>query len=219
MTRDRPLRIAIVNDYEIVVKGLAQMFAPFGDRVQVVEVAANLPATERADIALYDTFSQTDGVTRDIAAVLSHDSARAIVVYSWNLQQALVDNALRRGAAGYLAKRLGATELVDALERIADGEVVISPEDPPAARESGDWPGRDAGLTTRESEIIALITQGLSNQDIADRAFLSINSVKSYIRSSYRKMGVGSRSQAVLWGIENGFRPDHLRFRRDDEQY
>ena len=63
---------------------------------------------------------------------------------------------------------------------------------------------------------IALITQGLSNQAIADRAFLSINSVKSYIRSSYRKMGVTSRSQAVLWEIENGFRPDHVRLMRDD---
>ena len=81
----------------------------------------------------------------------------------------------------------------------------------PVSAGQGDWPGKAAGLSSREAEIIALITQGLSNQDIADRAYLSINSVKTYIRSAYRKMQVTTRSQAVLWGVENGFRPDTLR--------
>ena len=56
-----------------------------------------------------------------------------------------------------------------------------------------------------------MITQGLSNADIADRAHLSINSVKTYIRNCYRRIGVTSRSQAVLWGVEHGFRPDRRR--------
>ena len=63
----------------------------------------------------------------------------------------------------------------------------------------------------REAEIVALITQGLSNQEIADRSYLSINSVKTYIRTAYRKMGVERRSQAVLWGIQHGFQPDVVR--------
>ena len=67
------------------------------------------------------------------------------------------------------------------------------------------------GLSERESEILALITQGLSNQEIADRAYLSINTVKSYVRSAYRKINVDSRTQAVLWGIDHGFKPDHRR--------
>ena len=66
-------------------------------------------------------------------------------------------------------------------------------------------------MSPREAEVIALITQGLSNQEIADRAFLSINSVKTYIRSAYRKIGVTKRTQAVIWAIDNGFRPDTLR--------
>jgi DNA-binding CsgD family transcriptional regulator len=70
---------------------------------------------------------------------------------------------------------------------------------------NGAWPGKDKGLTPRESEVIAMITQGLSNAEIANRASLSINSVKSYIRTSYRKMGVTSRTNAVLWGLQNGF--------------
>ena len=56
-----------------------------------------------------------------------------------------------------------------------------------------------------------MITHGLTNEEIANRAFLSINSVKTYIRTAYRKMKVSSRSQAVLWGVDHGFRPETLR--------
>ena len=76
---------------------------------------------------------------------------------------------------------------------------------------AGEWPGQEAGLSARESEIIALITKGLTNQEIAERAYLSINSVKSYIRSAYRKIGVTRRSQAVAWAMQNGFEPDRVR--------
>lgn len=76
---------------------------------------------------------------------------------------------------------------------------------------SESWPGRDHGLTPRESEIVSLVTSGLSNNEIAERTYLSINSVKSYIRSAYRTMGVTSRSQAVLWGIDHGMAPTRMR--------
>ena len=60
------------------------------------------------------------------------------------------------------------------------------------------------GLTPREQEVLTLITQGLTNQEIADLAYLSINSVKTYVRSAYRKIGVTRRSQAVSWGLRAG---------------
>ena len=59
--------------------------------------------------------------------------------------------------------------------------------------------------------MISLITQGLTNQAIADLTYLSINSVKSYIRTAYRRMNVTTRSQAVLWGVQHGFEPDRVR--------
>ncbi|PWJ26923.1 regulatory LuxR family protein [Branchiibius hedensis] len=73
-----------------------------------------------------------------------------------------------------------------------------------ARRALGDWPGREVGVTERELDVLRMITEGLSNQEIADRSFLSINSVKSYIRAAYRKIDVSSRSKAVLWGVQNG---------------
>ena len=66
-------------------------------------------------------------------------------------------------------------------------------------------------MSPREAEVLALITQGLSNQEIADRAYLSINAVHTYIRSAYRKIGVAKRTRAVIWAIDNGCRPDSLR--------
>lgn len=73
-------------------------------------------------------------------------------------------------------------------------------------RAAGDrWIGHAVGLNERESAIVALIVQGHSNAGIAASMYLSANTIKSYIRSAYRKMGVVSRTRAVLWGIDNGF--------------
>jgi DNA-binding CsgD family transcriptional regulator len=70
-----------------------------------------------------------------------------------------------------------------------------------------DTLGRDAGLSPREVEILALITQGLSNQQIVERLQLTINTLKSHIRSIYRKIRASSRSQAVAWAMQHGFAP------------
>ena len=64
--------------------------------------------------------------------------------------------------------------------------------------------------------MVALITQGLGNDEIASRMYTSINTVKTYIRTAYRKIGVDSRTRAVLWGVDNGFRPDTIRANAPD---
>jgi DNA-binding NarL/FixJ family response regulator len=215
--------VALANDYEVVVQGLERMLAPYGVRVEVAELDMNMPVGQPVDVTLYDTFSQPQ-VDRDaIDRILESPWAGKVVVYTWNVQAALVSTALEKGVAGYLSKTLSAEELVDALERVHRGEVVVltgDPEDesgededrePSEGPTAGDWPGREQGLTAREAEVVALITQGLSNQEIAERSYLSINSVKSYIKAAYRKMGVDSRTKAVLWGVEHGLTPDRGR--------
>jgi DNA-binding NarL/FixJ family response regulator len=182
-----------------------------GEHIDVVETDASLPVISDVDIVLFDTFGQVDGDGIDLDDFI-RDSGAKVVVYSWNLQPEMVEDAVARGARGYLSKVLTGPDIVAALERVMAGEVVILTGDhETSVGGSGDWPGRSAGLSPREAEILALITQGLSNREIADRAYLSINSVKTYIRSAYRKIGVTRRSQAVLWGVENGFQPDALR--------
>jgi DNA-binding NarL/FixJ family response regulator len=202
----RPLRLAIINDYEVVVHGLVQILAPYADRVELLELAVDSPTEEPADIALFDTFAHARG----LAQVLEESTARRLVAYSWNLQRRLIETMLDHGASGYLSKQLTSDALVEALERIHAGEVVVTYEDPVDEMDAaavGAWPGQGEGLTEREAEIVALVAQGYSNHDIAGQLYLSINTVKSYIRSAYRKMDVTSRSRAVLWAIDHGFVP------------
>lgn len=206
-----PIRVAIVNDYEIVVAGVASVLAPYADRLTIVELDSGLPVVSDVDVILYDTFAavQGDGVDLD---TLVHGSDAKVVIFSWNLQGELVQRAMEHGAAGYLPKGLPAGEIVAGIEAVHSGEQVTPAR--AGAAGPGDasaWPGRDIGLSAREAEVLALITQGLSNQEIADRTYLSINSVKTYIRTAYRKIGVSRRSQAVLWGTRHGFEPDRLR--------
>jgi len=200
----------LVDDFEVVLGGLARMLDPFADRVQVVDLRQATDDEDIAggvDIALYDTFAQSQGEHADFAQIRAASRAHQVVVYSWNADPVVVRASLDRGAAGYVAKRTTAEELVRALERVHAGERVVVGEDAVASPDPGDWPGRGEGLSPRESEILVYITQGLSNEEIATLAYLSPNTIKSLIRSTYRKIGASSRSQAVLWGVDHGFRP------------
>ena len=207
-----PITIALVNDYDVVLTGLAHMLDRYRDRVVIVEIDANESVHDVADIVLYDSFAQPASDMQEISALVANPRARRVVVYTWNFHQHLVDSARQQGVHGYLSKTLSARDLVAALEAVHAGEIVIS--DPPFRVHSIgglNWPGRSEGLTDRESEILALITQGKSNAEVAKLTYLSPNTVKSYIRTIYRKINVTSRTQAVLWGVRHGFTPDHHR--------
>ncbi|MDX6205042.1 MAG: hypothetical protein QOE76_1814 [Frankiales bacterium] len=208
----KPITVALVDDYDVVLAGVAHMFSRYQDRIQVVEMDTNEPVKETVDIVLYDAFAQPESDRDEIAVLVDNPNARRVVVYTWNFDPGLVANARQRGVSGYLSKTLTARDLVSALEAVHAGEVVIS--EPPARSRTAvglDWPGRGEGLTDRESEILALITQGKSNAEVAELTYLSPNTVKSYIRTIYRKIGAGSRTQAVLWGVDHGFTPDRHR--------
>ena len=207
-----PIRIALVDDYDVVVYGLAHMLEPFRDRIQVAQLDVNAPVSVDVDIALYDTFAQPESDHRNFRTLLDNPHAAKVVIYTWSFGPELVAAARRGGVHGYLAKSLPAGHLVEALEAVHEGQVVVSvPHSRVNSAPGLDWPGRDVGLTDRESEILALITQGHSNADIAALSYLSPNTVKSYIRAIYRKIGAGSRTQAVLWGVNQGFTPSSHR--------
>ena len=212
------MRIAVGNDYEIVVAGIAAALRPYSERVVLVALDTRVPTISDVDIVLYDSFGRPQGDAFDPSLLASPNSPK-VVVFSWNTQPRLVDRALDQGAAGYLAKSLTAEKIVTALERVHAGECVRALGHVDDGGDDGDvrratWPARDHGLSEREAEVLALIVQGLSNQEIAQRCYLSINSVKTYVRTAYRKIGVSRRSQAVGWGLENGLDPDYSRIAR-----
>lgn len=208
----RPITVALVDDYDVVVMGVAKMFDRYRDRVVVAELDANTSLQDTVDVVLYDSFAQPESDHDEIAVLVANPRAHRVVVYTWNFHPDLVESAREKGAHGYLSKTLPARELVTALEAVHAGETVISSAPARGRAAVGlDWPGRGEGLSDREAEILALITQGMSNADVARLTYLSPNTVKSYIRTIYRKIGATSRTQAVLWGVEHGFMPDYHR--------
>ena len=212
--------MAVANDYEIVVLGIGAVLSRFPEHVEVIELDAGRPVAAPVDVILYDSFGQPQGASLDVAAAVA-DTAAKLIIISWNTEAELVQASLAAGANGYVAKSVEGARLVEAIVQVHAGEqVVLVPETSVKARrrddadlQLGTWPGREAGLSSRESEILALICQGLSNQEITERALLGMNTIKTYIRSLYQKIEVTNRVEAVLWGVDHGFRPDRVRHR------
>lgn len=188
-TVTRPLRIALVNDYEVVVAGVASLLESYADRVEVVELDLNSGPTQPVDIAVYDPFAAT-ATAADLRGLFATDQVTHLVAYSF------IDD--EQAVGDYIA----AGERVVELAKAPAGEPLM-----PA------WPGQEFGLTERESEILGFIAQGLSNDEIARTCYLSINTVKTYIRAAYRKAGVATRAQAVAWALRHGFRPERKAIR------
>jgi DNA-binding NarL/FixJ family response regulator len=197
-----PVRVTVVNDYLVVVAGVNALLAAYADRIQVVEKHTVSKGSVVVDVALYDTFAAPVGKHARLAALRQDPLIGAVAVYSFAADQTAVDDSLSMGANGFLAKSLPAPELVRGIEEIAAGGPGLP------VMGADQWPAKEAGLSAREAEMVGLIVQGLSNQDIAERCYLSANTVKTYIRAAYRKMGVTTRARAVAWGIEHGLKPD-----------
>jgi DNA-binding NarL/FixJ family response regulator len=193
-----PLRVTVVDDHEIVVRGLAAVLA--ASDLDAVVVPPEQLAT--ADVVLVDTSGRVD--SRDVVARLLQ-AGRPVVVFSWQPPAPDYDDHMRAGVVGFLSKASDAEALVSALRTVAGGGTVhpVHPDTEPTGSAAGAWPGREHGLTARESEIVVHILQGRSNAEIARLMFLSVNTVKTHVRTAYRKMGVASRSQAILWGFEH----------------
>ena len=196
-----PVRLALSNDYEVVLQGLAAMLAPHADRVEVVELTGATEMSEDVDVILFDTFGRMPDDDGKLEEIVRSNEAK-VVLYSWHTYPE--DAARARGAAGYLHKGISAEELVDAIVAIHEGRTAEAPV--PDDETMPGWPGQGHGLTARESEVIAFLAQGMTNDEIARRSYLSINTVKTYIRTAYRKIGVQRRSQAVAWAMRHGFR-------------
>jgi DNA-binding NarL/FixJ family response regulator len=156
-----PVCVALVDDYDIVVMGIAQILQRYQDRVVIAELDTNVAVSDMVDVVLYDCFAQPEADHDQISVLIRNPRARRVAVYTWNFDPDLIDCARRQGVHGYLSKALPARDLVAALEAIHAGDVVIS--DPPfRVRSIGglNWPGRSEGLTDRESEILALRAAG-----------------------------------------------------------
>jgi len=195
--REEPVRLAIFSRQEVVSRGLTAMLADYPERVIVMAMPSVWSRAVGVDVILYDTLGlhKSDGAELDH---LVHNTDAKVLIYSRDMRPDLRARGMAKGARGWISMSMRSQELVEAIERAADGKPLGAEE---------DRLGFDAGLSPREVEILALITQGHSNQEIAERLYCSINTLKSHIRSIYRKIRATSRPQAVAWAMQNGFAP------------
>src|SRR4051794_37629660 len=120
------IRVALVNDYDVVVAGVARMLDPYRNRVVVAEIATNRPVKDTGDVALYDKSAQPQPDRDEVSTRVARPHRRREAVHPRNFHPGLVEDARRQGVHGYLSKALPARELADALEAVHAGEVVVS---------------------------------------------------------------------------------------------
>ena len=101
-----PVLVALVDDYDVVVIGVANMLEPYRDRVVVAELDTNHAVEDDVDVALYDTFAQPESDQAEVKALVDNPHAERVAVYTWNFHEDLIREARRLGASGYLSKAL-----------------------------------------------------------------------------------------------------------------
>lgn len=197
----RPVRVTLLSEHDILHAGVHGLLAPHGNRVRLVEPGAE------PDVVVYDVYGLHAGDGEDLELAIKCHPGRVLAL-SRELQPGLTARALELGAVAAVSIAADETQLLDAIEALAGGHLQDgSQEDLDNRAELRRWLGRDVNLSPREQDVLGLIVGGRSNAQVAAELFLSINSVKTVIRSIYRKVGVTSRSQAVAWGVEHGFPP------------
>lgn len=195
---DRRPRVALVNDYEVVVAGLAAMFAPFQDRIQVLD-ALTIDETidDPVDVVLYDSFGREGLGLAQLADLLARPEVTRVAVYSFACDEDVVRRVLAAGASGYLSKTTPADVLADQIICLAKGDKVVADlgAPPRITRDRRGWPGRELGLSERESEVVGLAAVGRRNSEIADSLYVSVDTVKTHLARSFRKLEVHNRTE------------------------
>jgi two-component system, NarL family, response regulator LiaR len=201
-----PIRVALVNDYEIIVQGLSAMLAPFSDRVRVVEMSAGSEPKRHADVALFDTFAGRRHAVDRARAMVREGHVERVLLYTWDAAPGFLALAAEAGVSGVALKSQEGVDLVEVIERVAAGER-IGLENVRRGRRARE----PDVLSTREKEVLALIALGMTNGEIGAELFLSVDTVKTYVRRLYAKLGVRNRAQAALKAASHNVMPPAAR--------
>ncbi len=193
------VRVAAVNDFELVVAGVAKMLEQYPDRLVVCErVVIGQPLRAPVDVALYDTYGRAGIAVPALCALAQDPDVAHVALFSLDLGPDLIAEGRSAGASGFISKALPGDEIADAIVRVAAGErIVASTMASEPLNEYLDWPGRIEGLSERESEVLSLVAQGLSNREIAAALYLSPETIKSYVASVFAKLSICNRVEAA----------------------
>jgi DNA-binding NarL/FixJ family response regulator len=184
-----PIRTGVLTRRDIVARGIVVILADHPRRISVVPVPSLTDSRITADVVVYDLALIHD-LGRDHLATLVRAAGRRVVGLAPAAASPLRGIADELGVAGCVTLDVSSDELLGAVHRVAAGETLSAK-------------GPKTLLSKREAQVMLLVCQGLTNQEVGERLFLSLNTVKSHLRGAYRKMGVTSRPQAMLWCAEH----------------
>jgi len=213
---DRAIRVFILDDHELVRRGLTDLLTTTDDLVIVGEAATAADALHRIpaaapDVALLDA-RLPDGSGIDVCREIrsSYENVRCLILTSYDDDEALFA-AVMAGASGYLLKQIGGYNLLEGIRHVAAGRSLL---DPAVTEKLLDRlrnpvePDPVVGkLTAREREILDLIAEGCTNRQIGERLFLAEKTVKNYVSGLLTKLGMQRRTQAAVYGATLGRRP------------
>jgi DNA-binding NarL/FixJ family response regulator len=218
------IRVAVVDDQPLVRVGLKVLLEGEDDIELVGEAADGREAVElvrrtRPDVVLMDVrMPVMDGLEALRAITSDHDlvAARVVVLTTFELDE-YVFEALRSGASGFLIKDTEPAELLRGVRTVASGESLLSPSvtrrviQEFASKSPRAWaPHPDLGtLTEREKQIVGVVAEGLSNDEIAERFFLSPATVRTHVGRAMMKLGARDRAQLVVFAYQSGLSGRH----------
>jgi NarL family two-component system response regulator LiaR len=195
----RPIHVALVNDYVIVLEGLRALLRGSEQEIRLVEMDIRAKPKRTVDVTLLDTYGELGPLGERVRSLRADASNGAIVVFSFSDQSQMVERAVRAGAHGFISKAVPRQQFIEGLTAAARGERVVLTQRARLADidEAVRWPGRDIGLTGRESELLSLLPTGMTNRELASKLYVSENTIKTQLRSLYAKLGVRNRAQAA----------------------
>ena len=210
MSEQKTIRVLLVDDHAVVRSGLSAFLMAYEDLELVGEASSGERAVQvcqriQPDVVLMDlVMPGMDGATATGLIREKCPQIQVIALTSFK-EHDLVEGALKAGAIGYLLKDISADELAAAIRSAASGKATLSSEAAQvliqATRESAQKPGFD--LTGREREVLALMVEGLNNNQIAGRLFVSVSTAKFHVSSILSKLGAASRTEAVAIALQN----------------
>lgn len=202
-----PIRVVVIDDHAVVRSGLANFLRVYPDLMLVGEGQSGsdalvLSATLEPDVILMDLVMPGMGGVEAIRQVRAQFPAIKVLVLTSFDDEALVQAALEAGAIGYLLKSVSIHEMANAIRAACSGQSTLSPEATTALIHSSRRKSAGYDLKDRELQILALLTEGLTNPQIADRLSLSISTVKFYVSSILEKLDVETRTEAVSLALQ-----------------
>ena len=201
-----PIQVLLVDDHELVRRGLRDLLGDEPD----IEVVAEASSVEEAlavalhvepEVAVVDVrLGDGDGITLCRELRSKPNPPACLMLTAFDDEEAMV-GAIMAGAAGYLLKQVRGQDVVNAVREVAAGRSLLDPVSTARVLDKMRHPPTDelATLTERERDVLELIGQGLSNREIAERLFLAEKTVKNYVTSVLAKLGMQRRTQAAAW--------------------